>query len=447
MVRRILGGIAALLGTLALAVVLWVATHRRDLPAVDDADLRAIPAVAPEADAWPALDRAEALLALDQTAKHQLTEWGKGTSWDEPGVRALLARNAGALAALAEADGKRELALPPGHRSVQILLTGSLTDDPVVNDTFAWKNLARLRLLNARALARHGRTRAALDEIFATAQLGDLIESNAGGGLSQYMTGSSIKSMALAELVEVAAKGRLSHSELRGLAARAASFGANTAGFSRACAGEYRTMMASQARLRASSLFRAQRPAITLLVHAHVGEALRALIPEDYLYQRHRTEALWADFYRALQRDAVRPYAERMDNGPAMELLTMDLRDFYRAVPSPNHTGLIVFRMGASAIVGLVARKSAENVRSAATSATLALLAYEREHGALPERLDALVPEDLERLPIDDFDGAPLRYSRERRRLWSVGEDLKDEGGSDAPEAGDLKQPTFPIPG
>jgi hypothetical protein len=56
------------------------------------------------------------------------------------------------------------------------------------------------------------------------------------------------------------------------------------------------------------------------------------------------------------------------------------------------------------------------------------------------------VPAELERLPIDDFDGAPLRYSRERRRLWSVGDDLRDAGGSDAQEPGMLTEPTFPIP-
>jgi hypothetical protein len=45
-----------------------------------------------------------------------------------------------------------------------------------------------------------------------------------------------------------------------------------------------------------------------------------------------------------------------------------------------------------------------------------------------------------------DVDGAPLRYSRERRRLWSVWTELRDEGGFDDGVTPDLKQPTFFIP-
>ncbi|HME73070.1 MAG TPA: hypothetical protein VKM54_24845 [Myxococcota bacterium] len=63
MVWRILGAIGVTGASLVLVAALWVATHLRDLPAVDDADLRAIPAVAPEADAAPALYRAKSLLS------------------------------------------------------------------------------------------------------------------------------------------------------------------------------------------------------------------------------------------------------------------------------------------------------------------------------------------------------------------------------------------------
>jgi hypothetical protein len=32
-------------------------------------------------------------------------------------------------------------------------------------------------------------------------------------------------------------------------------------------------------------------------------------------------------------------------------------------------------------------------------------------------------------VPPDDFDGKPLRYSREKKCVYSVGEDLRDSGG------------------
>jgi hypothetical protein len=60
-----------------------------------------------------------------------------------------------------------------------------------------------------------------------------------------------------------------------------------------------------------------------------------------------------------------------------------------------------------------------------------ALALYRKQHGAPPDRLDALVPEFLPEVPSDPFDGEPLRYARTERgwKLWSVGYDLKDNGG------------------
>lgn len=51
-------------------------------------------------------------------------------------------------------------------------------------------------------------------------------------------------------------------------------------------------------------------------------------------------------------------------------------------------------------------------------------------HRAYPERLDALVPEFLDRLSHDLFDGQPMRYRREGEQgfvLWSIGFDGKDD--------------------
>jgi|GEM_PF-1528650 len=51
-------------------------------------------------------------------------------------------------------------------------------------------------------------------------------------------------------------------------------------------------------------------------------------------------------------------------------------------------------------------------------------------HRSYPERLDVLVPEFLDRIPHDLFDGQPMRYRREGEQgfvLWSIGFDGKDD--------------------
>lgn len=72
-----------------------------------------------------------------------------------------------------------------------------------------------------------------------------------------------------------------------------------------------------------------------------------------------------------------------------------------------------------------------ENERSL-HEAGLAIRRFELRHHRLPENLADLVPDFLTRIPVDYMDGKPLRYRRDGEKgfiLWSVGMDLKDDGG------------------
>jgi hypothetical protein len=68
----------------------------------------------------------------------------------------------------------------------------------------------------------------------------------------------------------------------------------------------------------------------------------------------------------------------------------------------------------------------------------LALRACQLERGALPDRLEQLVPDILSELPLDPFDpqGSPLRYIRsdDEAIVYSVGPDRKDDQGYRPPD-------------
>ncbi|MCH8514394.1 MAG: type II secretion system protein GspG, partial [Kiritimatiellae bacterium] len=59
-----------------------------------------------------------------------------------------------------------------------------------------------------------------------------------------------------------------------------------------------------------------------------------------------------------------------------------------------------------------------------------ALQLYHREHGHLPDTLDALVPDLLDEVPVDPFDGQPFRYLPAEARIYSIGKNREDNGGS-----------------
>lgn len=74
------------------------------------------------------------------------------------------------------------------------------------------------------------------------------------------------------------------------------------------------------------------------------------------------------------------------------------------------------------------------------TIAALAIERHRRKHGRPPAKLADLVPGFVSAVPVDWMDGKPLRYrvgADGTFTLWSIGEDLKDDGGdgSDAAPA------------
>jgi hypothetical protein len=74
------------------------------------------------------------------------------------------------------------------------------------------------------------------------------------------------------------------------------------------------------------------------------------------------------------------------------------------------------------------------------TKTTLAIERYRNKHGQPPDALDQLKPTYLTTIPIDPFDGNPLRYIRDSSQylVYSIGRDRKDDndsgtlGGADA---------------
>ncbi|OHB83868.1 MAG: hypothetical protein A2Z38_09050 [Planctomycetes bacterium RBG_19FT_COMBO_48_8] len=67
------------------------------------------------------------------------------------------------------------------------------------------------------------------------------------------------------------------------------------------------------------------------------------------------------------------------------------------------------------------------------TQTALAVERYRLAEGRLPKSLDNLVPAYMDAIPDDPFDGSPLKYHVRQSGyvVYSVGEDLTDEGGTE----------------
>ena len=87
--------------------------------------------------------------------------------------------------------------------------------------------------------------------------------------------------------------------------------------------------------------------------------------------------------------------------------------------------------------VDVVRLELTEAARLATASCGLAVERYRLARGTLPETLRDLVPTYLPEVPLDPFDGQPLRYKHLERgyTVYSVGPDGTDDGGKEPPPA------------
>ncbi len=81
-----------------------------------------------------------------------------------------------------------------------------------------------------------------------------------------------------------------------------------------------------------------------------------------------------------------------------------------------------------------------------------ALELYRLDQGDYPDSLDELLPKYLEELPLDPFekDSKSLHYrgrvvTGQRRLLYSIGPDHKDQGGQDRDPISGLGDLTYPV--
>lgn len=80
--------------------------------------------------------------------------------------------------------------------------------------------------------------------------------------------------------------------------------------------------------------------------------------------------------------------------------------------------------------VAAVQKKSLADFLVNATILRIGLLSYHKKAGQFPDKLGALLPEFIPEIPKDPFDGKPIRYDKNCQIIYSVGLNLKDDGGN-----------------
>ncbi len=145
---------------------------------------------------------------------------------------------------------------------------------------------------------------------------------------------------------------------------------------------------------------------------------------------QERVTADLADVYRCLVNLADRPYdvehLQRFEDSvvPPMKpggLIRLD-----------DPVGYIIAKLTVPVLAPIIVQYRRRSVELRATAVVLALRQYQQAEQHSPQTLQDLVPKYLSEVPVDPFDGKPLRYRMRTDGCWivySVGPNQLDENG------------------
>lgn len=157
-------------------------------------------------------------------------------------------------------------------------------------------------------------------------------------------------------------------------------------------------------------------------------QAIIEFVAAPMLMKTYGSRKLFSDTYDRL----LAPFQERAVKPMWEWSIAQPVDDCDRIMNDPNAQR--VERMAAILVPAYgKSLQSSEQVTLTrdATLVTIALERYRLKNARLPSKLDELVPEFLRSIPRDRFDGQPLRYRETDSGmvLYSIGADLKDDGG------------------
>jgi hypothetical protein len=414
---------------LGLLVLLYAFVFLRSLiPAtVHDQELRLERADIPEgANAFDILQEAGRHVWEPENAWERLGGLINDTNWDADFAGELLDKN---REALADWDAAAKL---PDFQVPEI--TSLIEHTPYLTN---WKKLAQVAVVRENFLLHNGQDKEAFDQMVNEVQLGRRMQ-NSHSVLIGYLVGTAVNYMGLNQIQQWTGKVHLNPSQLKNYI-RQLEYDPDdeSAAFANTMRAEYQSEMGTLDGLRKGKL-----------VDTDPDDNLRFIKSNPLLpvYNRSQTRALFANRFLLWLKAAPHHYNDAEDE---IKMNSAKLPGGYDLRPpgpvslilSGNVAGQVAYYTMLPALGAAMAKKSQGDAQLQATRTILALRAYQLTHGNLPPELSALVPEFLAEVPVDDFDGQPLRYSAEKKIVYSVGKNLKDDGGDDrGPEESNSSQ-------
>lgn len=354
-----------------------------------------------------------------------------GKTWNELAAKEILSRNVEAFKYFKEAVAKSKYQYPAHADPSKIELN---TPVPHVGILRA---MTRASVIKALYLAKQGQDKEAINESLTAVKIGQKMQESGVPSTIEYLVATAIKDFGMEAFQKIIDSSKLSSVELLNYIVELDPFYENEGGLINSFKGEYLTQS-----LIIDGLANKNEGVMRLFVNEEkdIGiEDVGAMFKKHYYFQPNKTKLLFAEDARENINQVNLPCGEVKQQpkiGPA---------SLSEAWLVENAVGKALYNSYANTLIALFTKKCEDDLLVGVTQTKLALKAYKIDTGNYPVSLEELVPKYLLSVPRDTFDGGALKYSKDKKIIYSVGGDGKDSGGSEGEDWRSIPDPTFKL--
>ncbi len=427
------------IGCVALAVViifipsvLNLFSHDTALP--DDRDLVLSKAVVPDAE-----NSYFDLLKLKDGIKGKELDLFNDAlqgKWREEEIKEIIAQNKEALAIFDVAANKSQFQDPAIDEPSKILPEAKFLPLGGV------RSAGRIAFLRALYDARHGQEREALKEVLNILKVGQQLQNAPIPNFPEYLVGRAVENIGFEAAQRIVSMTKLPSAFLVSFNKQLESFSASQEGLKRLFRSNYSAEVNNIDQITQGIIvsLSEEMPENKNFIAQRIKE-------RGFYFQPNATKVLSANNARKQIQDTEMPCAlikyneESVSSNSFLHVLRVA-----KLYVTPNAIGKLLDGVLHGPLTSVQNNRCEGELLAVSTRTLFALRAYKLDKQNLPEMLTMLVPKYLSAIPMDPFDGNMLRYSREKKIIYSVGREGRDLGGSSGSDWHTMTNPTFSIP-
>lgn len=367
-----------------------------------------------------------------------------GKVWDEQIIKDSLAKNTQNLQYFSDASQKPKFQDPDSDSPEKV------SYDLNIMPMSGVRRASQSVLLRAHYLARQGKDKEAIGEAVKVIQTGQKLQDSQSV-LITYLVARAMKDNGLEALQRILIQSKLSSETLIQYGKDLEQYKENKEGLKTVFKGEYTRQskatdsiiseMNSGDQMKSTT---DNKEPITVYNNGSDYFSFYQKPGKNFYFQPNKTKSLFADYNRWVIQAAEKPCG--MIGAPELQISTQNstLR-IVKLYFTPNAVGKVLHDIVAASLSSVLEKKCQQDFLVSSTQLLFAMKAYKNDTAKLPNTLQDLVPKYITSIPEDPFNGKTIKYSPEKKLIYSVGKDIIDSGGNESDEWRNAPDPSFKI--